>query len=102
MFSIMTTLAIDHHAEIERAKRKQVGGNVAQVEADGREQQREWNGERNDDCAAHIAEEEEENDGDKDHARGEIVLHGLDGVLDQIGAIEEGNDLSRPWAECRC
>jgi hypothetical protein len=51
--------AIDHHAEVQRAERKQVGGNVAQVEADGGEHQREGNGERNDDGAAHIAQETE-------------------------------------------
>ena len=50
--------AIDHHAEVQRAQRKQVGGNVAEVEADGGEQQRKGNGERDDDGAAHIAEEE--------------------------------------------
>ena len=85
--------AIDHHAEVQRAEREQVGGNVAKVEADGGEQQRKGNGERDDDGAAHIAEEEKQNDRDQNHARGEVVLHGVDRVLDQIGAVEEGNDL---------
>ena len=84
--------AIDHHAEVQSAQRKQVGGNVAEVEADGGEQQREGNGEGDDDGAAHVAEEEKENDGDEDHALGQVVLDGFDGVLDQIGAVEEGND----------
>ena len=85
--------AIDDHAEVERAEREQVGGDVAQVEADGGEQQREGNGERDDDGAAHIAEEEKEDDDDEDHALGEVVFDGVDGVVDQVGAIEEGNDL---------
>ena len=85
--------AIDHHAEVQRAERKQVGGNVAEVEADGGEQQREGNGERDDDGAAHVAEEEKENDRDQDHACGQVVLDGFDGVLHQLGAVEEGNDL---------
>ena len=41
------------------------------------EQQRERNGERNDDRAAHVAEEQKENDRDQDHALGQIVFHGL-------------------------
>ena len=85
--------AVDHHAEIQRAQRKQVGGNVDQVKADGGEQQRKGNGERDNNGAAHIAQEEEENDGDQDHAFGQVALDGLDGELDQVGAIEEGNDL---------
>jgi len=49
--------AIHHHAEVQRAQRKQVGGNVAQVKADGSEQKRKGNGESNNDGAAHIAQE---------------------------------------------
>ena len=39
--------------------------------------QREGNGESNDDCAAHVAEEQKEDDGDQNHARAEVVLDGL-------------------------
>ncbi len=70
-----------------------LAGTWTEVEADGGEQQREGNGERNDDGAAHIAEKEEEDDRDQNHALGQVVLDGLDGELDQIGAVEEGNDL---------
>ena len=38
--------AFHDHAEIERAQRKQVGGNVSQIQADGCEQQRERNRQR--------------------------------------------------------
>ena len=85
--------AVDDHAEVERAKGEQVGGDVAEVETDGGEQQREGNGEGDDDGAADIAEEEEEDDGDEDHALGEVVFDGFDRVVDQVGAIEEGHDL---------
>ena len=54
--------AIHDHAEIERAQREQIGGDVTQVEADGGEQQRKRNGERDDERAAHIAEKEKQND----------------------------------------
>ena len=49
MFSTMTTAAIHHHAEIQRAQRKKIGRNVAQIQTDGGKQQRERNGERDDD-----------------------------------------------------
>ena len=85
--------AVHNHAEIERAKRKQVRGNVHQVEADGRKQQREGNGERDDDGAAHVAQKQKQNDGNKNHAGGQIVLNGFDRELDEIGAIEKRNHL---------
>ena len=85
--------AIDHHAEIQRAQREQIGGNVLQVEADGREQQREGNGERDDERAAHVAEEEKQDDRDQDHALGQVVQHGVGGEVQQVAAVDEGNDL---------
>ncbi len=66
--------AIHHHAEIQRTEREKVRRNVTDVEADGSEHEREGNGECNNNRATHIAEEEKENDRDKDHAFGEIVL----------------------------
>ena len=51
--------AVDDHAEVQRSQRKQVGGNVVQVETGSGKQQRERNGAGNDECAAHIAEEEQ-------------------------------------------
>ena len=85
--------AVDDHAEVERAEREQVGGNVAQVEADGGEEQRERHGERDDERAAHVAEEEEQDDDDEDDALGQVLEHGVGGVVEQIAAIEERNDL---------
>ena len=83
---------VDDHAEVQRAERKQVGGNVAQIEADGREQQREGNGERNDDRAAHIAEEEEKDDCNENDSFGQVVQHGMRGEMHQFAAIEEGHN----------
>ena len=85
--------AIDHHAEVQCAERKQIGGNMVEVEADGGKQQRERDGERNDDRPSHVAQEDEENDGDEDDAFGEIVLDGLNRVFHKHGAIKEGNNL---------
>ncbi len=85
--------AVDDHAEVECAEREQVGGDVRLVEADGGEDQRERNGEGDDDGAAGIAEEQEQDDDDEDDAFGEVVQDGVGGVVQQLGAVEEGDDL---------
>src|ERR1035438_5126308 len=85
--------AFHHHAEIERAERKQVGRNVIQVEADGREQQRKRNSERDDERAARVAQEHEKDQGHQDDALGEVVQHRVRGEVNQDAAVEEGNDL---------
>ena len=81
--------AFDDHAEIERAEREQVRRNVAQVQADGGEQQGERNGERDDQRAAHIAEKDEQDDRDQDDALGQVVQHGVRGQMHQVAAIED-------------
>src|SRR5580692_7799581 len=91
----------DHHDKVESPKREQVGWNVGEVETNGGEQQRERNGERDDDGAAHISEEQKENDGDEYHAFGQVMFDGFDRVFDQHGAVEEGNDLYAPWQDAR-
>ena len=88
--------AVHHHAEIECAQRKEIGGNLAQVKTNGCEQECEGNGEGDNDCAADVAEEQKENDGDKNHALGEVVFDGFDRELYEVGAIEKGNDLDAP------
>ena len=85
--------AIDDHAEVQRAQGKQIGRNVAEVETDCGKQKRKGNGERDDDRAAHIPQEQKENDGNKDDSRGQIVLDSFHCEGDQIGTIEERNNL---------
>ena len=85
--------AVDHHAEIKRAQRQQVGRDMTQIKTDGGKQQRERNGERNDQRAANIPQEEKENDHHQDDALGQIVQNRVGGVMQQIAAIQEGNDL---------
>ena len=50
--------AIDNHAEIQRAERKEVSGNFVQVETDGSKEQGEWDGHGDNERAADIAQEE--------------------------------------------
>ena len=88
--------AIDHHAEIQCAQRKQVGGNMADVQADGGKHQRKRDGERDDDGAAYVAQEQKQNDRYQDHAFAQVVLHGLHREGHQLGTIEERNNFHAP------
>ncbi len=84
--------AIHHHAEIERAQRKQVGGDMAQVEQDGGEEQRKRNGQGDNKRAANVAQEQKQNDDHQNDAFGQVVQHGVGGVAEQIAAVEVRND----------
>ena len=84
--------AIHHHAEIERAQGKKIGRNVAQVEPDGGKEQRKWNRERDDERGAHIQQKQEQNDADQNHALGQVVHHRVQSEMQQVAAIEHGND----------
>ena len=85
--------ALHDHAEIQRAEGKQVGGDVAQIEAKGSEQEGERNGESDDERAAYVAEEDKENDGDQNNSLGQVVKHGMSGEMHEVAAIQVGNDL---------
>ena len=84
--------AVHDHAEIQRAKREQVDRDFGQIEKDGSEEQRERNGERNDERRARIEEEDEQDAGHQDHALGEVVHHGVQGVAKEIAAVDHGNE----------
>ena len=43
--------------------------------------------------AADVAEEEKQNDDDEEDALAEVVEDGVRGVVEQVAAVEEGNDL---------
>ena len=88
--------AIHHHAEIQRAQRQQIGRNLPEIEADRSEQQRKRNGQRHDQGAAHVAQEQEQDDGHKDDALGQVVQHRMRRVMDQVAAIQERNNLHAP------
>ena len=66
---------------------------MAEIEANGGEQKCDGNCERNNDGASNIAEKEKEDNHNQDHSHGQVVLNGLDGVGDELGAVEKGNDL---------
>ncbi len=66
---------------------------MSQVQADGGEQQRKRNGQRNDNGAANVPQKQEQNDDDQGHAFGKIVQHRVRGVVNQIVAVQIRNDL---------
>src|SRR5579863_686934 len=84
--------AFHYHSEVQRAERKQIGRNIVQLQADGREQQRERDGQRNDERAAHVAEKNEQDERYKKDAFGQVMKNSVSGVLDQFAAVEERND----------
>jgi hypothetical protein len=51
--------AVDNHAEVQSPQRKQIRGDVPQVQADGSKKQRKGYRQRHDDCASDIAQEDE-------------------------------------------
>ena len=50
---------------------------MLEIEADEREQQREWNGNRDDQARPEIVEEKYEDHDDEEHALQQIALDGL-------------------------
>ena len=62
--------AIHDHAEIERAKRKQIRRDVAEIEQDGGEQQGERNGDGDDQRAANVPQENKKDQRNQDYAVG--------------------------------
>ena len=66
---------------------------MAEVKANGRKEQRERHRQRNDDGATNIAEKQEEDDDDEEDAFAQVVQDGVRGVVDQVAAVQVGNDL---------
>ena len=66
---------------------------MPQVEADGREEQRERNRESDNQRAANVAEEEKEDDHHQDDSLGQVMQHGVRREVDEIVTIEERHDL---------
>ena len=84
--------AVDDHSEIERAKREEIRGHVAQIKANGGEEQRKGNGQDDDQRRPDIAEEEKQNDRDQQDSFGQIVHHRVRSEVNQVAAVEEGHN----------
>ncbi len=84
---------IHHHAEVERAQRQQVRRNLPQVQQDCREQQREGNGDGHNQRAAHISQEQKQNQCDQQHSVGQVTQHRVRRVLHELAAVQMRNKL---------
>src|SRR5580698_841976 len=85
--------SIYHHSEVQGAERKQVRWNMAQVQKDRCEQQRERNGQRDDESRPSIEQKQKQNHRYQDHALGEVVHHGVQREVQQVAAIQHRNHL---------
>ena len=66
---------------------------MPQIQTQRREQKRERNGERYDQCPANVAKEDEQNDRDQDDSLGQVMEHGMRGQMDQVASVQVRNDL---------
>src|SRR5215472_11823607 len=66
---------------------------MSKIEAGSREQQGKRNRQRHDERAAHIAQEHKQNNDNENDSFRQIMQNGVGGVMHQVAAIEEGNDL---------
>jgi hypothetical protein len=73
-------------------RRQKIGGNMAQVQPDRGKEQREWNGKRDDEGRANVEKKQEQDHADQNHSFRQVVHHGAGGVVEEIAAIEHGND----------
>ena len=85
--------AVHHHSEIQCAEGEKVGGNFAQIEPDRSEHQGKRDRQGHDHGGANVAEEQQQDDGNQDHSLAEVVQHGVQGEVQQIAAVQHGNDL---------
>ena len=66
---------------------------MPQVQADGGEQQGERNGQGDDQRAANIAQEDEQNDRNQNDSLGQVVQHRAGGQMHQVAAVEKRDHL---------
>ena len=83
---------VDDDAEIDRAERQQIGGDVRQVHQDERDQHGERDGEADDHRRARTAEKQHEDDDDEADALEDGVRDLVDRRVDEVGAVDIGND----------
>ena len=76
--------AVHHHTEIQRPQRKQIRGNVPQVQQDRGEQQGKRDRQSDNEGAAYVSQKEAKNKDDQNDAFGQVVQYGVGGVAQQV------------------
>ncbi len=79
--------AIDDHAEVDRPQAQQAGRDAEPQHAGEGEQHRQRNRQGDDHRRPQVAEEREQHGDDQQPALEQVVLHRVDDVVDQLGAV---------------
>ena len=83
----------DADGEREREERDRVQREAGRAHDAERADDRRRDGDRGDDRGAQVGEEHEHDDGRADGAEDEVLLHGADGVLDELGLVARDVDV---------
>ncbi len=78
---------IDHEAEVDRAEAHQAAGDAHPLHHRDREEHRQRNHRRHDQPRPEVPEKGEQNGDDQDGPLEEVLLHGLEDVVDQVGSL---------------
>ncbi|MNM11387.1 hypothetical protein D3C81_215420 [compost metagenome] len=84
---------VDKDAEVDRAQGQQVGGNLEMVHEDEGDQQGQRNRQRDDGGRARAAQEQQQHQGDEQHAFAQGITDRVQGGVDQRTAVQIGHDL---------
>ena len=84
--------AVHDDAEIDRAHREQVGRHAARIQIQERGEKRQGDHRGDDEGGLHREHEHEQHEDDQEGSLEEIVEHGAQGGLDELGPIVEGPD----------
>ena len=93
MFSTMMTAPSTRIPKSIAPIDSRLAGMRLQVEADEGEQQRQRNGDRDDQPGPHVVQEEDQDHDDQQHAAQQVALDRQRRLVDEVGAVVEGNDL---------
>ncbi len=85
--------AVDDDTEVHRAKRQQVGWNTHPGQPDEGRQQRQRDDQRHDRRGAHVGQEQVQHRHHQQRAFHQVAEHGVQGLVDQRGAIVVRHDL---------
>ena len=84
--------AVDNQAEVQRAQAHQVCRQPRFEHARGGHQHRDRDDRRGDQCRAQVSEECEQHGDHQQRTLGKVGRHGLDGGVDQAGAVKHRPD----------
>ena len=85
--------AIDDHAEVDGPKAHQVGADAKKPHTEETNQHRKRDDGGRDNRGAKVAQKEQQDHGDENKALEKILLHGVDGAVNDERLIVERNNL---------